>query len=107
MSFDCAASVSLAAAVKATVSSASVNSTGTASHQPVSARPRRRTGSRALDVRTRTRSTVAPVVDGTCSEAFLPLRELLERNIRTGEDAGASVAVVRDGELVVDLWGGE
>ena len=50
---------------------------------------------------------MAPVVDGTCSEAFLPLRDLLERNLDTGEDAGASVAVVRDGELVVDLWGGE
>jgi len=47
------------------------------------------------------------VIDGTCSEDFLPLRDLLEKNLATGEDAGASVAVVHDGELVVDLWGGE
>ncbi|MGY2876522.1 CubicO group peptidase (beta-lactamase class C family) [Marmoricola sp. URHA0025 HA25] len=47
------------------------------------------------------------MVDGTCSEAFLPLRDLLEKNLAAGEDAGAAVAVVHDGELVVDLWGGE
>jgi CubicO group peptidase (beta-lactamase class C family) len=47
------------------------------------------------------------VVDGTCSEAFLPLRDLLEKNLASGEDAGAGLAVVQDGELVVDLWGGE
>jgi CubicO group peptidase (beta-lactamase class C family) len=47
------------------------------------------------------------VVDGTCSEAFLPLRDLLEKSLASGEDAGAGLAVVHDGELVVDLWGGE
>ncbi len=47
------------------------------------------------------------MVDGTCTAPFLPLRELLEQNLAVGEDAGASVAVVHDGELVVDLWGGE
>jgi CubicO group peptidase (beta-lactamase class C family) len=50
---------------------------------------------------------VALVVDGTCSEAFLPLQEMLEKNLASGEDAGAAVAVVHEGELVVDLWGGE
>jgi CubicO group peptidase (beta-lactamase class C family) len=50
---------------------------------------------------------VAPVVDGTCTEAFLPLRHLLEENLATGEDTGAGLAVVHDGEVVVDLWGGE
>ena len=44
---------------------------------------------------------------GTCAAPFEPLRELLERNLASGADAGASVAVVQDGELVVDLWGGE
>jgi CubicO group peptidase (beta-lactamase class C family) len=48
-----------------------------------------------------------PSVDGTCADAFSPLRELLESNLESGLDAGASVAVVHDGELVVDLWGGE
>ena len=47
------------------------------------------------------------VVDGSCTDAFLPLRDLLEANLASGEDAGASVAVVHDGELVADLWGGE
>lgn len=46
-------------------------------------------------------------VDGTCSEAFDPLRELLETNLAAGVDTGASLAVVQDGELVVDLWGGQ
>ncbi|MCW2787307.1 MAG: putative beta-lactamase [Marmoricola sp.] len=47
------------------------------------------------------------MIDGTCADAFSPLRDLLEANLASGEDAGASVAVVQDGELVVDLWGGE
>ncbi len=47
------------------------------------------------------------MVDGTCTDAFSPLRDLLETNLTNGEDAGASVAVVHDGELVADLWGGE
>jgi len=46
-------------------------------------------------------------VSGTCADEFEPLRELLARNLADGTDAGASVALVRDGELVVDLWGGE
>ena len=48
-----------------------------------------------------------PVVDGTCTDSFAPLRDLLEDNLASGEDAGAAVAVVHDGELVVDIWGGE
>ena len=47
------------------------------------------------------------VVDGTCADAFSPLRDLFESNLADGTDRGASVAVVHDGELVVDLWGGE
>lgn len=46
-------------------------------------------------------------VSGTCAEPFAPLRGLLEMNLASGTDTGASVAVVQDGELVVDLWGGE
>jgi len=46
-------------------------------------------------------------VSGTCADEFEPLRELLARNLADGTDAGASVALIRDGELVVDLWGGE
>lgn len=47
------------------------------------------------------------MVDGTCHDGFAPLQSLLESHLASGEDVGASVAVVHDGELVVDLWGGE
>ncbi|MFL6160033.1 MAG: serine hydrolase domain-containing protein [Marmoricola sp.] len=47
------------------------------------------------------------MIDGTSTDAFSPLRDLLAANLASGEDRGASVAVVHDGELVVDLWGGE
>ncbi|MFL6108483.1 MAG: serine hydrolase domain-containing protein, partial [Marmoricola sp.] len=47
------------------------------------------------------------MIDGTCADEFSPLRDLLAENLASGEDRGASVAVVHDGELVVDLWGGE
>jgi CubicO group peptidase (beta-lactamase class C family) len=47
------------------------------------------------------------MVDGTCADAFKPLHDVLERNLADGTDLGASVAVVHDGDLVVDLWGGE
>jgi CubicO group peptidase (beta-lactamase class C family) len=44
---------------------------------------------------------------GTCARDLEPLRAVLERNLADGTDVGASIAVVRDGELVADLWGGE
>ena len=50
---------------------------------------------------------MTPGVSGTCTDEFEPLRELLAANLADGSDAGASVAVVQDGELVADLWGGE
>ena len=46
-------------------------------------------------------------VHGTCTPPFEPLRALLATHLADGTDLGASVAVVHDGELVVDLWGGE
>jgi CubicO group peptidase (beta-lactamase class C family) len=39
--------------------------------------------------------------------AFDPLHELFEARLADGTELGASLAVVQDGELVVDLWGGE
>ena len=44
---------------------------------------------------------------GTSHPAFAPLVELFEANLADGTEVGASLAVVHDGELVVDLWGGE
>jgi len=45
-------------------------------------------------------------VQGVCDERFSPMRELLSSNLDRGDDLGASVAVLLDGDLVVDLWGG-
>ncbi|WP_211357338.1 serine hydrolase domain-containing protein [Nocardioides rubriscoriae] len=47
------------------------------------------------------------MVDGECTDAFEPLRDLLAGNLADGTDVGAAVAVVHDGELVADLWGGQ
>ena len=46
-------------------------------------------------------------VQGACHPDFDRLRERFEANLADGTDTGASIAVVRDGELAVDLWGGE
>ncbi|MGA8847075.1 MAG: serine hydrolase domain-containing protein [Nocardioides sp.] len=45
--------------------------------------------------------------DGTCAADFAPLRNLFDRCLEDGSDAGASIALVQDGELLVDLWGGQ
>lgn len=44
---------------------------------------------------------------GHTHPAFAPLAELFESNLADGTDVGASLAVIHDGELVADLWGGE
>lgn len=36
----------------------------------------------------------------------LPLRDLFQENLDAGEELGASLAVVRNGMFLVDLWGG-
>jgi CubicO group peptidase (beta-lactamase class C family) len=45
-------------------------------------------------------------VEGVCDQRFDTVREVFAANLEEGLDVGASVAVVVDGELVVDLWGG-
>jgi CubicO group peptidase (beta-lactamase class C family) len=47
-----------------------------------------------------------PLVEGSCDERFGAMRQLLQANIDSGADLGASVAVTVDGKPVVDLWGG-
>jgi CubicO group peptidase (beta-lactamase class C family) len=42
---------------------------------------------------------------GTCDERFGAVREALAETL-DGQDVGACAAVVHDGELVADLWGG-
>lgn len=43
---------------------------------------------------------------GSCEPRFEAVREAFEANFAAGLEAGASCAVVLDGRLVVDLWGG-
>jgi CubicO group peptidase (beta-lactamase class C family) len=45
-------------------------------------------------------------IQGTCAERFEPVRDALAKNIDAGLDVGACAAVVIDGELVADVWGG-
>ncbi len=45
-------------------------------------------------------------VQGTCDPRFTAVKETLAANLASGADLGASVAVVLDGQPVVDLWGG-
>lgn len=46
-------------------------------------------------------------MNGHCAPRFAPLRDLLERRLGEGEERGASICVIQDGETVVDIWGGE
>lgn len=43
---------------------------------------------------------------GTCDARFERVREVFESAFERGDEVGAAVSVVRDGERVVDLWGG-
>jgi CubicO group peptidase (beta-lactamase class C family) len=52
------------------------------------------------------RSAAHVSVAGTCDDRFGALRATFECNFVERLEVGASVAVVFDGELVVDLWGG-
>jgi CubicO group peptidase (beta-lactamase class C family) len=45
-------------------------------------------------------------IHGYCSDRFADLREALSQNIDSGEDVGAAIAIVLDGQMVVDMWGG-
>ena len=45
-------------------------------------------------------------IQGFCRDEFLAVREVLEKNLDSGADVGASAAVFLEGEPVVDLWGG-
>jgi CubicO group peptidase (beta-lactamase class C family) len=45
-------------------------------------------------------------IHGTCDERFAAVRDQFAANFDEGLEVGATVAVVVDGETVVDLWGG-
>ena len=43
---------------------------------------------------------------GYCADEFEAVRDAFQENFATGDELGASVCVVHDGKVVVDLWGG-
>jgi CubicO group peptidase (beta-lactamase class C family) len=45
-------------------------------------------------------------VQGTCDSSFEGVREALANSLDAGTDVGASVAVLVEGQPVVDIWGG-
>jgi CubicO group peptidase (beta-lactamase class C family) len=45
-------------------------------------------------------------VHGTCDKRFEVLSNLLQQNLESGEELGASIAVNIEGKDVVDIWGG-
>ena len=45
-------------------------------------------------------------IEGYCDERFSAVRDVLEQQIESGADLGASFSVTYQGETVVDLWGG-
>ena len=45
-------------------------------------------------------------IHGHCDQRFSQVKEAFARNFESGEDIGASFAVTKDGEFVVDIWGG-
>jgi len=45
-------------------------------------------------------------VQGTVDARYTAVRDVLASNLAHGKDVGASVCVIHDGDVVVDLWGG-
>jgi CubicO group peptidase (beta-lactamase class C family) len=45
-------------------------------------------------------------IEGTCNESFIPVKEAFHQNFLTGLEVGASLAIIHNDELIVDLWGG-
>ena len=46
------------------------------------------------------------LIEGNTDPRFAAVREAFAQNFSDGLDSGAAAAVVLDGRLVVDLWGG-
>lgn len=45
-------------------------------------------------------------VEGFCDARFEKIKQMLEENIASGEELGASIVISVDGKPVVDIWGG-
>ena len=53
------------------------------------------------------RITISPdLLGGDVDEGYGPVADAFRRNLSSGNEVGAAVAVYRDGRKVVDLWGG-
>jgi len=50
---------------------------------------------------------MTPEIHGFVAPGFEPVRDAFAANFEKGLECGASVAVTRDGEMVVDLWAGD
>jgi CubicO group peptidase (beta-lactamase class C family) len=59
-----------------------------------------------MSTTTESATTFEVQVQGTCNRRFAAVQEAFAKNLRSGEDIGASAAVFIDGEPVVDIWGG-
>jgi len=46
----------------------------------------------------------APEIHGTCHPRYARVRDVFAEGFRARDEIGASVAVVADGETVVELW---
>ncbi len=51
-------------------------------------------------------ASAPPEIDGFCDTRFEALREAFRGNFQQYDELGAALAVVLEGRLVVDLWGG-
>ncbi len=45
-------------------------------------------------------------VAGVCGKQFSAIKDAFRENLASGADVGASFAVTRGGETIIDLWGG-
>ena len=45
-------------------------------------------------------------VKGTCEDKFLKVKELFDELHNTDREIGSSFAVYKDGEPIIDIWGG-
>jgi len=45
-------------------------------------------------------------ISGVCAPSFSKLKDVFEKNFAAQDEVGASIALVKDGELIVNLWGG-
>jgi CubicO group peptidase (beta-lactamase class C family) len=48
-----------------------------------------------------------PGMEGSCHKNFTAVRDAFEKNFSDQGEVGASVCVIKDGVVMVDLWGGE